>query len=69
MFQTKRLLCVDVKVVCGSRVFVVMDGCSKQGRHHLKLCQPVLDRHEGTRDKTNECKSVVDVQQGAHAAQ
>lgn len=29
MCQKKSLLCVDVKVVCGSRVLVVMDGCSK----------------------------------------
>lgn len=40
------LLCVNVKVVCGSRVFVVVDGCGEQWRHHLQLCQPVLSRHE-----------------------
>lgn len=46
ILQKKSLLCVDVKVICSSRVFIVMDGCSKQGCHHLELCQPVLDRHK-----------------------
>lgn len=43
ILQKKSLLCVDVKVICSSCVFIVMDGCSKQGCHHLELCQPVLD--------------------------
>lgn len=44
------LLCVDVEVVRGPRVFVVMDGCGKERRHHLELRQPVLSRHTRQRD-------------------
>lgn len=55
------LLCVNVEVVGGPRVFVVVDGCGKQGRHHLELRQPVLSRRKGQK----RLMSDVNMQQDA----
>ena len=46
MIKVLKITCVDKKLICKSRMVNVVDGCCKDGRHHLQRREHALETYQ-----------------------